>query len=215
MIYSLSNLNDGLFYLCVDDYLQTHEYNAVWEEVRFLSYDRKMTKPGKEDHSSAKNKSGESLATRRTVFLSDVYKNNIFSNYLHVYKNYLHGMPKKLKETLSNNPLFNYFLYCNKTSTLLNYYNSNQSLYKAHTDRCIFTQIYWIMKENNYEGGDLILPDLKNHKIQAKNNRMILFPSIIKHEVTALTFSEKNEEYIAPGRMHDKGRYSLVTFYNI
>lgn len=214
MIFKLNVLDKNIFYISIEEYLNTHEYENVWEEVRFLSYDRKMTRPGEEDHSSAKNKEGKSLAQRRTVFLADVYKNNIFSNYLHVHKNFLKQIPKKLQDYLKDNILFQYFSYCEKSNTLLNYYHQDDSEYEAHQDRSMFTQIYWLSKDaKNYTGGELVLPQYNNHVIEAKDNKMILFPSVITHKVNKITFNTKVDEYMSPGKMNDKGRYSLVTFY--
>jgi len=91
-----------------------------------------------------------------------------------------------------------------KDSSMLSYYEEAQ-FYKAHTDTAKYSVLIWINKEpKKFTGGDLILPDMKQ-KIECKNNRLVLFPGMLFHEVTPIKMKKNS-------KLGD-GRYCIVHFF--
>ena len=75
--------------------------------------------------------------------------------------------------------------------TLINYYE-NSDYYLEHHDDGILTILYWIYREpKRFEGGEFYLQD---EKIELKNNRLIIFPSNIKHSVTEVRMDEEHTD---------------------
>lgn len=108
----------------------------------------------------------------------------------------------KYIENVSN--VYDSFKLTNKDTTMISYYE-NSDYYKKHLDISMFTVLIWVNKEKKrFKGGDLILPDLKK-TIEYKNNRLVLFPSFVYHEVTQV----KTENKIKKGY----GRYTITHFF--
>ena len=100
--------------------------------------------------------------------------------------------------------IYHGFQHTGKSSSLLAYYEDTQ-YYESHTDTCKYTILIWINKEpKKFTGGNLILPDLKE-KIECKNNRLVLIPGMIHHEVTEIKMKGKY-------KLGD-GRYCIVHFF--
>lgn len=95
-------------------------------------------------------------------------------------------------------------LRTNSHSNLLNYYEDGD-YYAPHTDHCPFSAITWFLKEPKcFAGGDLYLPEFKK-SVEVKNNRMILFPGHLFHQVQPVTMAP---EHLGKGL----GRYSISQF---
>ena len=84
----------------------------------------------------------------------------------------------------------------------MNYYEDKDE-YKKHTDQGIITCVSFFYQEpKKFQGGDLVIG---NTSIECKNNRLVLFPSILYHEVEKVNLKES---YM--GR--NLGRFSITHF---
>ena len=80
----------------------------------------------------------------------------------------------------------------NKDFTLISYYENND-YYKAHADTSDITALTWLFKEpKRFTGGDLIFPDTEE-RIECKNNKIILFPGCIRHQVTEINMEKQHQ----------------------
>ena len=71
----------------------------------------------------------------------------------------------------------------NRDTSFISYYEDADN-FKPHFDVFQFTALIWLYKEpRDFEGGDLILHDFENKKIELKNNRLVFFPSYYLHSV--------------------------------
>ena len=191
-------------YIIISNVFNTEErIRLVWEELDFLCYNWKDLShlnrqiPGKWDIND--------LPNRKEVFLERVYNSPIFSNIIKVY-NEIFGKNIEYIENLfskHNSWFFKEALILSKDH-LLNYYE-DRNYYRPHKDEGLMTCLHWMFKEpKKFEGGDFIFPDF-NKKIEIENNKMIIFPSMIKHEVTPITMEAKD--------MNKKlGRWCISTF---
>lgn len=93
-------------------------------------------------------------------------------------------------------------------SNLLGYYDHNDH-YGPHSDFSPFTAISWLNREPKaFSGGELFFP-LLDSQIEPINNRMVIFPGHLTHEVRPIQLPEDL-------RGQKMGRYSLTQFlYNI
>ena len=106
-------------------------------------------------------------------------------------------------ESISN--IYDLFWQTNWDNTIISYYQNND-FYKKHNDLIKYTALIWVYKEpKQFEGGDLIFNDL-NKTIECRNNRLVLFPGFLYHEVTTI----KSKKKIKNGY----GRYCITHFYN-
>ena len=100
--------------------------------------------------------------------------------------------------------IYHGFQNTRQDSSMVAYYE-NAQYYEPHTDTCKYSILIWINKEpKKFTGGDLILPDLKT-KIECKNNRLVLFPGMLFHEVTEIKMKGKY-------KLGD-GRWCIVHFF--
>ena len=175
-------------YIVIDNFYNEQELGLIWQELDFLCSDCKLQSPDK-NSSAIDLHTGEVLKNNKFAFLEDVYSNRKFSNILQV-----------------NRKLFNHFgslvnghpdwyfntLECNKDVTLLSYYE-NGGYYKPHKDKAHATSLTWLYKEpKKFTGGDLIM-SFNDHqeRIELQNNRMLIIPSFIDHEVIEVKMDNK------------------------
>lgn len=130
------------------------------------------------------------LSKRNGVFFNDlVGEDKLFKEvkdcvYLRNYSLVIEELTKcKNRGTLP--PMFNFYLSTELDFTLMGYYKVGD-YYKPHCDKSIFTSVFFIFNEpKKFDGGNLILHDL-DYEVEYKNNRMVIFPSWVTHEVTKI-----------------------------
>ena len=96
-----------------------------------------------------------------------------------------------------NHPSWWFKNMCLPDSTVLFSYYENGDFYKAHADEFVATMLVWFYKEpKKFEGGDLEFPDYETAdgipKVEVRNNRILIFPSIIRHAVTPISMEEED-----------------------
>ena len=192
-------------YIIISNVFNTEErIKLVWEELDFLWYSWKMENLSNEQNTGQWNMND--LPNRKEVFLERVYNSHIFSNIIKVYSEIFGKNIEHLENLFSNHSswFFKEALILSKDH-LLNYYE-DRNYYKPHKDEGLMTCLHWMFKEpKKFEGGDFIFPDF-DKKIEIENNKMIIFPSMIKHEVTPIIMKAED--------MNKKlGRWCISTFF--
>ena len=189
----------------------------IWREFDFLL--DKLFSPENNDTAAAKDGNGEILKKNNSVFLDELYQWREFSDILQCNRKLFHTFKEILKENK------NWWFQClredvdhyNKDTTLVSYYEDD-GYYKAHCDHAWLTSCTWFYREPKcFDGGDFILNAsywrehaLNNSyppaTIELKNNRIVLFPSFIPHQVTPISIKEqyKNERGV--------GRFTITNF---
>jgi hypothetical protein len=200
---NLQKYQDPFPHLIIDDIYSETELDLIWQELEFLNHSQKWKKP-EETGSAVVNE--KILKNSFGAFLdgeNPIYTNRKTSNILTVNRKILDedifGEYSKLS--------FGYqsALISNQDNTLISYYEDGH-YYEKHFDRSIVTVLTWFYKEpKSFFGGDLIFSDFK-HTITVKNNRAILFPSFVFHEVEEVHMPEHKPGY---------GRYCMSQFFMI
>jgi Rps23 Pro-64 3,4-dihydroxylase Tpa1-like proline 4-hydroxylase len=187
-------------YLKIKNYFNEKELELIWEELKFLTYKEKLEPPHKtgQINPNMKNNAG--------LYLDNIYTNRNYSNILNVTrKTFSLEIIKSYKNLNMMNEIV---LLINNDSTLVSYYE-NEGYYKSHSDNSVITALIWLFKEpKKFEGGDLIFTDY-NEKIKIENNMFVMFPSFVKHEVTAVTMNKSIPNFSG------YGRYCISQFMNI
>lgn len=187
---------DGGFpYIEINDFYTEDELEEVWKDIDSISYGNKLLDPSQSKSATA---AGEILKNSSGVFVEDCFPD---SNILKI------NVHRLTEIDYSQHPSW-YFkntpFVCNDNSTLLSYYE-NASYYKPHRDNAFFTILIWLYKEpKRFTGGNLHFPDY-NHSIEVKNNRFIMFPSMIRHAVDEVSIEEQYRDKFL-------GRYCLTVF---
>jgi hypothetical protein len=170
----------------IDDFYDEIAKEKIMQELLFLHNDpRKMLDPN--DTGAAMDiNTEEPLKKNKGVFLSNVFVNKEHSNILTESSiNIFDGrMNDRLKPL---HTFFRYFENIKNYSTLISYYEQND-YYKSHMDNAIITAITWFYKQPKaFTGGNLTVEE--QLKIECKNNRFVIFPSILFHSVDALSMN--------------------------
>ena len=206
---NINYLDCGFPYIIIDNFYSKEEEDLVWDEIKFFSGNNKLKKP--EDTGGAlaraalvNNNAGNKyeLKQNKGIFINECIDPSI-SNIIQLNKKFSdieythdHWYFKSLSRIIT--------CRVGKDGTLLSYYE-NSDYYKQHVDNGYVTVLTWIYKEpKKFEGGELFFPDF-NESVEVKNNRVIIFPSIVYHEVNKI---EMNEEDINKGL----GRYCISNF---
>jgi Rps23 Pro-64 3,4-dihydroxylase Tpa1-like proline 4-hydroxylase len=184
-------------YVIVDDFYSDEELSEIWKEVEFLSSKDKLLGP--ERTVSATYLDGEFKKKNIGDFIDDLYYDRETSNILKLNRKIFDYNFFEELEKLDFS--FSFIKKSTKDNTLLSYYDDGD-YYKPHADGFMFTGVFLLYKEpKQFEGGELIFTE-QNIKIECKNNRFILFPSSVRHEVAEVKMKTKDPWM---------GRYSITS----
>lgn len=171
-------------YLVVEDFYDEEELGMVWRELEFLLDGNKLMGP--EDTGTAYH-DGKPLKQNRGLFLDNAYTDRSLSNILTVNRKLINS--GIIQEISKHSLFFKALPDCNEDDTLVSYYE-NRDHYAQHRDIYCYTSLHWFFKEpKKFTGGELSFPEF-DEKIKLKNNKMILFPSSIQHEVSEVKMEE-------------------------
>tara|TARA_R110000787_G_scaffold89528_1_gene189438 strand:- start:1081 stop:1662 length:582 start_codon:yes stop_codon:yes gene_type:complete len=185
----------------IDNWYTKEELKKVYKEIDFYSDKDKLVT----QHGNVATEHGKDQADCFRVHLSTVY--NIEGKKL---SDILMLMDKMRQKTFHDHitktcKIYRGFKNTNTDASMIAYYENSQ-YYEPHTDSAKYSILIWINKEpKKFTGGDLILPDLKQ-KIECKNNRLVLFPGYLYHEVTEVKMKGKY-------KIGD-GRWCIVHFFD-
>jgi len=187
-------------YLIVDEFYDELHLNFIWQELDFLSYQHKFRDGSLSN--TEKDRDGVSVKQTKCIYLDNVYADRNISNILHANRKLFSNEIKKAFSDLSFG--YDYFRKCNLDYTTLTLYDEDD-YYLPHDDFSIYTAITWFYREpKKFTNGDLIFSDY-DHSVEVKNNRMVMFPSHILHQVDRLEFDNTP-------RTFGDGRYAISQF---
>ena len=191
-------------YLIVDEIYDEIELGLIWQELDFLCHPGKWKSP--EDTGTAVCNE-KPLKNNFGIFLDGkdgIYSDRKISNILTVNR-------KVLNQGILDNYAKLSFGYqsafmTSEDTTLISYYEDSH-YYKKHNDNAVFTALTWFYKEPKmFFGADLIFSAFNKHTVELKNNRAVLFPSFLFHEVEEICMPEHKSGY---------GRYCMAQFFII
>lgn len=186
MIMEIKKYNEKFPLIVIDDFYNQESLESIWEELNFLCYPSKLENP--ETSRGAVDDNGGELKNIGSIFLSQIYSNFTKSN---IFLESLETQKVLVEVFKDHDSWFFQNFYHKGVNTLVSYYE-NGGYYKAHQDASIATVLNWFYKEpKRFEGGDLHFPDY-DMTIKVKNNRLIVFPSCIRHEVFKVEMEEQD-----------------------
>ena len=190
----------GLPVIFIQDFYSQKEFRAIFDELKFLSSIDRFKGPEHYDGpETAYDPEGNILISGKGMHLDVVYKDRSESDILKVNRKLFNEETTSLLE--SYHSFFRYVRRSNTDNTKLHYYTDGD-YYKSHFDDCVVTAISFFYTEpKGYTGGDLLLEHTLT--IPCLNNSMVVFPSIMWHEVTPIVMSNFNP---------NMGRYSMTQF---
>jgi hypothetical protein len=204
----LISQQDPFPHLIIDNFYSPDELKLIWQELDFLCHLEKWNPP--EKTGTAIDCQDKPMKNNFGLFLDGVdgiYKDRKISNILSVNRKVVEGGPLDEYGKLS----FGYqtVLQSNYDTTLISYYEDSH-YYKRHNDKAVMTALTWFYKEPKmFFGGDLIFSDYQSqnrYTVPVKNNRVVLFPSFLFHEVEEICMPEHKPGY---------GRYCMAQFFMI
>jgi hypothetical protein len=187
-------------YICIDNFYTKEECRAIWQEIEFLSHPHKWSTQETDPTDGARDDDGKQLKNNKFIWIDNFYSVREYSNILCVNRKLFDASPWLTHEHC----MFRNF-DCRRDTTLLSCYDFDDSQYKLHNDSAHLTCLTWFYQEpKKYEGGDLILKDEDDIlNIESLNNRLLIFPSRIWHQVTPIKFN---------GTKMTDGRYCMTQF---
>lgn len=193
-------------HIIIHDVFTPEELKNVWTEIEFLH--PRLMRVGENgfDGGSAQDKYGNFLKQNSVLALQDIYNYQSNVSYILQYMIALYNREDLAK--LAIHDLGYYFRLYLKAAThyfKLQYYEDNDG-YKSHTDETVFSASLFLHKDpKNFTGGDFVF-DEYDYTISCDTNKMIMFPSTVKHSVTPVIMLDDTPM---------TGRYSITTFKNI
>lgn len=190
----------GMPFVYIDDFFSPSEVEEILQEldsIRPKFLDGEKTR-------GARAPNGELLKHAKGVFLNQCFdqpEDSIIQGLTRRYFN-----PDFLKSIQGKA----WFLrYLNKNMSLTDYtqmlYYEDSDTYGSHTDMATVTFLYWVHKKpKKFVGGDLILEETE--KVSLVHNRLLIFPSVMRHEVTPVKMLDKKDGF---------GRYCISNFVHV
>jgi hypothetical protein len=183
-------------HVIVDDFYDADELTAIWRELDFLH--GKLRPP---DQTQSARVGGRSLKRSLGVFLDHLYQDRGASDILRLNRKLWRAI-----EPFARTSSFSQIHAATADFTLISYYEDSD-YYAAHADRSLMTALTWFHREPKaYSGGDLFLPDFGNYRIEARHNRLLVFPGWVRHEVEPIR--------MLPHGVQRSGRYVMAQLLN-
>ena len=197
----IENLNFGFPVILIDDYYSKNELSLIWNDLNFFGDKNILYSENNPRSGSATDGKGNILKKNYTVFLDDLFSyDRNFSNILKVNRKLFTEWENIIKQ--NNHWIYQNFV-CLRDTTIVSYYE-NDNFYDLHRDCSYVTSLFWTYKEpKRFQGGNLIFES--GDEIEVINNRMIIFPSTIRHGVKVVTMED---EYLNK----KNGRFCITQF---
>ena len=177
-------------YLVIDDYYDKEELIKIWYELGYLK--DKLVSPKESGSAYNKDSKGkiEYLKTNTCLYIDQVIEYSLIKE----YNRKTFGIMNDIRDQQKNHSTSTWFfknLKTNFDTTLVSYYE-NSEYYKAHYDNALVTVLTWLyFNPKKFKGGNLTFTDY-DITIECINNRTIMFPSIIRHEVDSIIMREED-----------------------
>tara|TARA_B100000902_G_C27274773_1_gene898213 strand:+ start:1063 stop:1674 length:612 start_codon:yes stop_codon:yes gene_type:complete len=195
-------VND-LPFIWVRDLYNKDQLTDIFEELDFLLGIERYKDPEHPDGpETAYDPEGNVLKHGKGVYLDRAYKDRDMSIILK--HNRILFDKEFTTELAKYHPLFRFVEKCTGDNTKIHYFVDGD-YYKPHVDGCTVSAVTWFHKKPKaYTGGDIILEH--KYKLPCLNNSMVIFPSIMWHEVTKV---------VMPNNEYGMGRYSMSQFLTL
>jgi hypothetical protein len=194
---NIQKMMEPFEHLIVDDVYTEDEMAQIWREIYFLK--SKFQDPNDTVPAII---GGTVLKKNKALFIDDVYADRGFSDLLRVNRKVFTA--DVINAIAELHPAYGAVRSCNVDSTMINYY-ADGDYYKAHIDTSVFTFITFLVQEpQGFSGGDFLFPDFE-YTVKQKNNRVVIFPGCIRHQVTKVKLNTPVSE----------GRFSMSQFLNM
>ena len=198
-------LTEPFPHVIINNYFTQEELKRIWVELQFLTQPHKLQPPEYTGTAWNLDSNGNKILSKNNVglWLDDIYTDRRVSDILKFTRKIF---DKNFTEDATKQHwFFNYLAHSNSDNTLLSYYEDG-GYYKPHPDVCTITAVTHLFKEPKlFEGGDLSFPRF-DYNVGVVNNRTILFPGIIEHEVSNVKVNS-NEEL--------SGRFTISQFIRL
>jgi hypothetical protein len=210
-------------YIIIDDLYDSDQLNSIWREFDFL-----FDKLNSQDESTervlkgALNYDGSMLRNSKNICLDEIYPHRNISDILTYNRKFFdnwhlifgEGKTWWIQCIKDSSPVLS------RDSTVFSYMEDN-GYYGAHKDDTYITTCTWFYQEpKGFIGGDLILNPNNSGigkqlnklypsiPIEIKNNRMVVFPGCITHQVLPVKLKDECKG------MKGMGRFCITNFIN-
>lgn len=199
-------LTEPFEHIIVHEVFTPEQLKNVWSEIEFLHPRLLRVGISGFDGGSAKDSQGNLLKQNSALSLNEIYNNQTGISYILQYlADFFHS--DELTGPTANDLSYYFRLYVKARTFYFNlqYYENNDG-YESHADVSVFTNNLFLYKEpKSFEGGEFVF-DEYDYTIQCETNKMVIFPSTIKHSVTPVKMLDNTPMM---------GRYSITTFQSI
>jgi Rps23 Pro-64 3,4-dihydroxylase Tpa1-like proline 4-hydroxylase len=173
----------GFPFIEIENFYDDVEMSLIWEEINFLYYDHKI----ETSYGSAEDFDGSPLKNNRCIYLDEFYEDKRNMSNILMINRKLFENRDKIFETHPS--WFFREIDIQSDETSFSYYENDEE-YKSHKDAFTITCLFWTFKQpKRFQGGKFIFTDY-NYEVEVKNNKMLIFPSCIMHEVTPVKIDE-------------------------
>ena len=183
----------------LDNFYDENETKLMMQELCYYNSTGALYEP--EKVGVAHHDDGRVKKKGKSVFLDPLYNDRDFSNILRVNRKIF--LKEITDQLCAEHHIFKYLQVCNRDNTMISYFE-NSDYYESHHDSACITVLSWLYREpRRFSGGDLIIEN--DLKIDCFNNRTIVFPSILEHEVTKIEMDKRDMN-------QDLGRFCITQF---
>lgn len=195
--FKIQFTDDGRPFLIVDNFLTNEEYETVLSELDTV------IRPNlrRENTGGATDANGKSIKLTNACFIGDIYVDPRKSPTFNITHKFFTD-PVFHRKLVNSHWMFEWFGQYGVEETMQFLYYDEKDTYGHHADNFNTTALLWLSKEpRGFEGGDFIID--KKHKIDFKNNRMVIFSLNMLHCVTPIKKTTELDGY---------GRYCVSKF---
>lgn len=168
----------GKPFLIIDNFLTQEEYEIVINELDTI------VRPAMRRHETggAVDSDGNALKDTNACFVNDIYVNPMLSPTFKTLQKF--HTDKDLNSKIANSHWTFEWLKDHGAEEHMQFlYYNDKDTYGDHVDIFNTSALLWLCKEpKGFEGGDFMIE--KNHKVEFKNNRMVIFNFGTLHGVT-------------------------------
>lgn len=181
-------------YIVIDDMYTKDELTLIWNEIDFLT---PKLNTAEVLGTSATDEDGRYKKQAHGLILDNIYPHRSISDILQLNRKLF--SVDVVEKAIECHPFFAFMKICNYDSTLLNCYRDGD-YYDSHRDSAVLSAVTFFVTEG-VTGGDFHFTDYDNYTVEAKNNRTIIFPSVISHSVDVVNVEKEGQ-----------ARYSMAQF---
>jgi hypothetical protein len=192
--------------IVIDNFYGDDSCQQIWQELCFLNNNPDKFKTPENTGSAYDTVDGKKVMLKDNLALGldIVYLDRRVSSIL--TENRKIFSEAMLLELEHLHYFFKFVRHANKDATLVNYYEDEHYYLPHRDDSTITTLTFFYQTPKSFTGGDLIIEN--ELRIECLYNRFVIFPSILLHEVKAVSMP-----YELKGK--NFGRYSITQLMSI